>query len=812
MAINKSKITAGAQKYASKGQLEKAIVEYQKILKVEPDDIRTCLKIGDLYTKMGQRGSATNAYLKVASQYRKSGFHLKAVAVYKQILKLDPLLANVYEMLGDAYISLGLTSEALIQFEQLADLAKKQGKNKLLLDSLFRIINIDENNIPIRIRIGEQIASGGDIPEAVKHLTIAANQLKALDRYDDYLKVAERIIFYNDSNSEIIMEAARLYIERSQPKRALGKLQIIFSRDRNNTEVLEMLSRAFIELGQTPKAISVYKELINIFSEKGDTAQKQRICRLVLSIDPQNTIALKELGSSVATSSSATVDHNNSLPSPAAASGGGLSDQASASNESELDKLLSEADVLVKYGLVDRAREHFAKIFKIDFYNMDAREQFKDLLLGAGDKQGAKEQLFALVDGFKISQPEGAVYYLHKILEIDPYSRRARDIIMEIGGLLPEGLPALADDVQTIDSAILTIPEVDNKGLGESSQSVDGFEIDIDDIPYIEEEPGFFEEELDENDLLSDDDEIEELTVPVKKISNLPLPRPSMMPLMPPTPSKRSSSIPVGLPRPSLLPKVSSIPDEVPGKASINEIKTVTVENVDLDEEIEEIEFFIDQELYNEAKGLLDELLVQNFGNPELEKLKVQLDAAMSDVSNDDISGDSMSADDVIDADSIDLDTLGDELEFDDITEDTAAIEVDEVFDQFKAGVEKQVARSDHNTHFDLGQAYKDMGLWNDAIGEFKIAGEDDSKKISAELMVGMCLAGAGRMEEAIETFNEILEYAGLNESEKLTAMYEKGKTFELMGKTDKALDIYNDILAVDPGFADVVDRIDLLE
>jgi tetratricopeptide (TPR) repeat protein len=223
--------------------------------------------------------------------------------------------------------------------------------------------------------------------------------------------------------------------------------------------------------------------------------------------------------------------------------------------------------------------------------------------------------------------------------------------------------------------------------------------------------------------------------------------------------------------------------------------------DIDIDEEIEEIEFFMEQGLPDEAKALFDELYAAYSDDNRLNELKVKIDAL-----------ESSSQEDKSTVDELDIDSLGDDFEIEDITEEQSVVEVDDVFNQFKAGVEKQIAKSDHSTHFDLGQAYKDMGLWDDAIGEFKIAGEDAAFKASAEMMIGMCHVGAGRFEEAVSTFDNSLKTTKLKETEKLGLMYEKGKVFELMSSVDDALSIYNEILNIDPGFADVVDRIDSLE
>src|SRR3712207_8094733 len=79
-----------ARKFVDKGQIDKAVKEYLRIVHEDPKDVRVWLKIGDLYAKKGSKQDAIETYGKVARFYHEQGFFLKAVAVYKQILKLDP--------------------------------------------------------------------------------------------------------------------------------------------------------------------------------------------------------------------------------------------------------------------------------------------------------------------------------------------------------------------------------------------------------------------------------------------------------------------------------------------------------------------------------------------------------------------------------------------------------------------------------------------------------------------------------------------------------------------------------------------------
>src|SRR5688572_463806 len=109
-----------ARKFVDKGQIDKAVKEYLRIVNEDPKDVRVWLKIGDLYAKKGAKQDATDTYLKVARFYHEQGFFLKAVAVYKQILKLDPRQVDVTLKLAELYRQLGLMSDAMQHYEAVA--------------------------------------------------------------------------------------------------------------------------------------------------------------------------------------------------------------------------------------------------------------------------------------------------------------------------------------------------------------------------------------------------------------------------------------------------------------------------------------------------------------------------------------------------------------------------------------------------------------------------------------------------------------------------------------------------------------------
>ena len=133
MAFNKEKVMDAARKFVDKGQIDKAVKEYLRVVREDPKDVRVWLKIGDLYAKKGSKQEASETYLKVARFYQEQGFYLKAVAVYKQILKLDPRLVEVNLKLAELYRQLGLLQDAVQHFEMVAAHFHREGKSKELV-------------------------------------------------------------------------------------------------------------------------------------------------------------------------------------------------------------------------------------------------------------------------------------------------------------------------------------------------------------------------------------------------------------------------------------------------------------------------------------------------------------------------------------------------------------------------------------------------------------------------------------------------------------------------------------------------------
>jgi tetratricopeptide (TPR) repeat protein len=121
MAIDKNAVIKDAQKYVAKGQFDKAIAEWKKLLKESPSDPNIYNTIGDLCLKKDSKAEAVEAYIKAADLLAADGFTSKAIALYKKCLNIDPKKMEAHLALGDLNAEKGLTGNALESYKLVAD-------------------------------------------------------------------------------------------------------------------------------------------------------------------------------------------------------------------------------------------------------------------------------------------------------------------------------------------------------------------------------------------------------------------------------------------------------------------------------------------------------------------------------------------------------------------------------------------------------------------------------------------------------------------------------------------------------------------
>ena len=291
MAFNKAKSLSEAKRLIDKGQFRKAIPHYERLVEGEPEDRKVRLRLADLYHKAGDLPAALKSFFDVARHYSDEGFLLKSVAIYKQMLRIDSGLHPVHIELARVYQQLGLVNDAISQYQEAIRVLGARGRNVERLNVIRELLELDPDNIRGRVRLAEDFAAEGHIPDAVRELRLAAETLDREGRFEEFTLVAERLLHHQPEDAIISRRLAELYLEQNDPQRALPRLQACFRSHPTDVEVLEMLSQAFQMLGQSHKALTVLRELARIHDRNGLSTERDRVLEAILSIDPRDADA-----------------------------------------------------------------------------------------------------------------------------------------------------------------------------------------------------------------------------------------------------------------------------------------------------------------------------------------------------------------------------------------------------------------------------------------------------------------------------------------------------------------------------------------
>src|SRR5262249_4345885 len=133
-------------------------------------------------------------------------------------------------------------------------------------------------------------------------------------------------------------------------------------------------------------------------------------------------------------------------------------------------------------------------------------------------------------------------------------------------------------------------------------------------------------------------------------------------------------------------------------------------------------------------------------------------------------------------------------------------------FREFKKGVEQQLSAEDYETHSNLGIAYKEMGLIDEAIGEFQLASKDPARAVECCSMLGLCFVEKGLPQLAIKWYRKELDAPAIKESETVGLLYDLGAVYQSTGDVDAAYQAFLDAFGLDSNFRDVTERVRELE
>ncbi len=133
----------------------------------------------------------------------------------------------------------------------------------------------------------------------------------------------------------------------------------------------------------------------------------------------------------------------------------------------------------------------------------------------------------------------------------------------------------------------------------------------------------------------------------------------------------------------------------------------------------------------------------------------------------------------------------------------TGSERVENIAEEITSDVEKDDLRS----HFDLGMAYLEMGLYTEAIREFQSASRDAEFQLSSMEMIGYCFIKCNQPRLAVKQLTHALAIEKETGAGSLGIHYNIGLAYEMLGEFETAREHFEEVYIVDMSFRDVAEK-----
>ena len=838
MPANRDQVLQAAEKYVARGKLDQALKEYLRLLDDNPKDISTLNKVGDLYVRMNRPNDSIPYFSKIAEFYARDGFFLKAIAIYKKINKIDPSQLDVYDRLADLYHKQGLTQDARSQYQVLADHYQKSSKLEEAIAAYKKMSAVDPNDLKIQVRLADLYRSANQTEQAVMQYGLIGSMLLRRGAHDEAAAVFQKALEVSPHDAGIQKNLVRSLLAQKNPTAAIA----ILKAAPRTAESLTLLAEAQMEMGQRAESARTVEQAIAVDS-------RYEPARLMLS-----RLRMQEGQYGPALTAV--------LPLVDAALTGGDALRAAGYLVPILEAEPSHYDSLRKMAEVREAEGNLAEVAALRFGlgreaerrgdTAGAIEQYQRALRAAPTHDEASARLREIapsqptpmaevppetgeVEEIVLDDRTGEVAAVHApqpvvpAIEFEPSGSSSSDEAMaaserEIETLIVEaevfaryGLTDKA--IERLRSLVRRRPELlkARERLVElmSESKNPALPQEAAGLAEIYREQGRVEEAAALSARFQAagpapvpgrpaapepaiDFEEFEIDLPMP-----PAPSPEEPPAVEPIAESPDDAIPIGAQEsrepeeafgnetmrfgsiePLAAAPAGSSPDEAPARVPANESEFVSYEELGtlLEEEmlragdtpapsgplppiVDEQSLFADEQQFFNLAEELEKELAEDAAPPPADPARPEGEASL-----------------------------------------------EEIFREFKKGVEQQLSAEDYETHFNLGIAYKEMGLTDEAIGEFQLASKDPARTVECCSMLGLCFLEKGMPQLAVKWYRKGLEAPDIRELETVGLLYDLGCVYQNTGDLELAYRTFLEVYGLNTNYRDIVDRVRGLE
>jgi tetratricopeptide (TPR) repeat protein len=308
-------------RYSADGFTVKAIAMYKKLTKLNTTAYDCVQRLAELYTQQGLYSDARAQYLLVADQHMRNNELQDAARIFQRVLELDPENTTMQNKLADLYERVGNKDEARNMFFRSADSLYARGVLPQADEALSRVLALDPNNSRALMLRGQIAMESGDAvgaitwleqvgdletnPDGIKELIRAylkANRLADAERqarnlithYKDIWGVAVTVDALMQNGKflpalKLLDEFAERLVATNDNATA-EMLHNCIARVKDDAVALELLRKLFLKLGVKAYLNEISELLAHALVQKGDLKKARDIYRELAELEPENPL------------------------------------------------------------------------------------------------------------------------------------------------------------------------------------------------------------------------------------------------------------------------------------------------------------------------------------------------------------------------------------------------------------------------------------------------------------------------------------------------------------------------------------------
>ena len=784
MSGARDRIVQSAEKNLSRGRLDQALADYERVLKDNPKDISVLNRTGDLCVRMGRPADAIEYFGRIAELYSTDGFFLKAIAIYKKINKIDPTRLDVYDRLADLYARQGLTQDARSHYAVLAEQWLKKNDLKEAIAAFSKIAALDPADLKVQMRLADLHRVAGQTDQAVARYDAIGGLLQRRGAHEEAISFFRKALELDPNDSGARMQIVRSYLAvndlaaaidalgaaprtaetrlllgethlaRGDRAAAVAAAEDALSLEPDSEAVRSFLLRIRLDEGSPDLALEAIAPSVDLAVASGDFARAAAHLRLILDAHPDHHASLVRLAE--------------------------VREAAGEASESVAVRLALAHDA-ESQGDLPGAAEHYRRILAADPGHAEAHARLHAIAPApppvretpalpdtarADDAQAALDEAEVLA---RYGLKDRAIERLRSLAKRHPEHLAARERLVEL--LVELGNPAasreasaLADTYRQQGRESLAVALFARLGLSTAPRRPTGPPPPAAPPPAPVVEFDEFEVELPE--------------APARPSAEVAafdpfagMPETTAAPMAaragdgePPSAPRLTPHAPGDTGFGLMAPELGSLIQE--------EMKRASSESPHRDRPaarghaVDEENLFADeQQFFNLAEELGKELTEEAAPPPAPVVAETQSEASLQDI-----------------------------------------------FREFRKGVEQQLSAEDYETHYNLGIAYKEMGLLDEAIGEFQLASKSPALTVECCSLLGLCFLEKGMPQLSIKWYGKGLATPGIRESETAGLLYDLARVYQDTGDMNQAYKTFLEVYGINTNYRDVIERVRHLE